>query len=97
MGGLWGVGWVGFGGDCRGFGGLAGGFGGTMFGLDLGAGFAKFTNEVQHSVRVLPWERIINRVPLKNDVRFPDYRPRDTQSAKSRQVWIARHQRLLEN
>ena len=29
--------------------------------------------------------------PLKRGVRLPDYKPRDTRSAKSRQVWIARH------
>ena len=33
--------------------------------------------------------------PLKSDVKWPDYKPQDTQSAKSRQVWIARHRQLL--
>ena len=59
--------------------------------------FPKFTNEVQHLVKVLPWETNINNSPLKNDVKLPDYVPRDTHSAKSRQVWIARHRRLLES
>ena len=38
--------------------------------------FPKFTNEVQHLVKVLPWETNINNSPLKNDVKFPDYVPR---------------------
>ena len=57
---------------------------------------AKLTNEVQHLVKVLTWEKDIGISPLKNDVKWPVYTVRDTQSAKSRQVWIARHRRLLE-
>ena len=57
----------------------------------------KLTNEVQHFVKVLAWENIMNMSPLKNGVKWPVYVPRDRQSAKSQQVWIARHQQLLEN
>ena len=61
------------------------------------ARFPKLTNEVQHLVKVLAWENIIGMSPLKNGVKWPVYEPRDRQSAKSRQVWIARHQQLLES
>ena len=62
--------------------------GGCAFRRD---GFSKLTNEVQHLVKVLSWERVMDMSPLKRGVRLPDYKPRDTRSAKSRQVWIARH------
>ncbi len=62
---------------------------------DLGP--PKFTNEVQHFVKVLPWDRLIRTSPLKNGVRWPTYVPRATPSAKSRQLWIARHRALLES
>ena len=58
-------------------------------------GFPKLTNEVQHLVKVLSWENIMDMSPLKKGVRLPDYIPWDTQSAKSRQVWIARHRQWL--
>ena len=38
-------------------------------------------------VKVLSWERVMDMSPLKRGVRLPDYKPRDTRSAKSRQVW----------
>ena len=53
--------------------------------------FPKLTNEVQHQVKVLSWEQNIGISPLKSGVKWPVYAPRDTRSAKSRQVWIARH------
>ena len=40
---------------------------------------------------MLPWEDNIGTSPLKSGVKWPVYKRRDTQSAKSRQVWIARH------
>ena len=58
-------------------------------------GFPKLTNEVQHLVKVLSWESIMSMSPLKSGVRLPDYMPWDNQSAKSRQVWIARHRQWL--
>ena len=58
-------------------------------------GFSKLTKEVQHLVKVLSWERVMDMSPLKSDVKWPDYKPRDTRSAKSRQVWIARHLQWL--
>ena len=58
-------------------------------------GFPKFTNEVQHLYKVLLWEADITRSPLKSGVRWPDYKERDVQCVKSRQLWIARHRALL--
>ena len=60
-------------------------------------GSPKFTNEVQHLVKVLPWDATIHNSPLKTAVKWPAYTPRDTLSAKSRQLWIARHRLWLEN
>ena len=57
------------------------------------ARFAGFTNEVQHQIKVLPWDT--HRSPLRNGVRLPAYVPRAPRSGKSLQVWIARHRRLL--
>ena len=54
-------------------------------------GVVRLTNEVQHLVKVLPCEERITNSPLKSGVKWPDYKARDTASAKSRQVWIARH------
>ncbi len=34
---------------------------------------SKFTNEVQHLVKVLSWKKVMDISPLKRDVRFPDY------------------------
>ena len=59
------------------------------------SGFPKFTNEVQHQSRVLPWEKHLRRSPWKSDVRLPVYVPRAPRSGKSQQVWIARHRRWL--
>ena len=58
-------------------------------------GGPKLTNEVQHLVKVLSWEKDMDMSPLKRGVKLPDYKPRDTRSAKSRQVWIARHRQWL--
>ncbi len=55
----------------------------------------KFTNEVQHLVRVLPWDETINRSRLQNGAKLPSYTPPGARSGKSRQLWIARHQRSL--
>jgi len=55
-------------------------------------GFPKFTNEVQHFLdKVLPWDDAMNSFRLKSAVRFPDLAKLGKQSAKSRQLWIARH------
>ena len=58
-------------------------------------GCPKLTNEVQHLVKVLSWEKDMDMSPLKRGVKLPDYKPRDTRSAKLRQVWIARHRQWL--
>ena len=58
-------------------------------------GFPRLTNEVQHLVRVLPWEIDTVTSPLKSGVRLPDYMPRPVRSGRSLQVWIARHRRSL--
>ena len=55
--------------------------------------FAEFTNEVQHQIRVLPWDTDSSR--LRNDARLPAYVPRAPRSGKSLQLWIARHRRWL--
>ena len=55
-------------------------------------GFPKFTNEVQHFLdKVLQWDNAMNSFRLKSAVRFPDLAKPGKQSAKSRQLWIARH------
>ena len=56
-------------------------------------GFPEFTNEVQHQIRVLPWDTDSSR--LRNDARLPAYVPRAPRSGKSLQLWIARHRRWL--
>ena len=40
------------------------------------SGFPEPANEVQHLVRVLPWEPKTSKSPLKNGVRLPDYEQR---------------------
>ena len=40
---------------------------------------------------MLSWERGYGHVTIEERCEWPDYKPRDTRSAKSRQVWIARH------
>ena len=55
-------------------------------------GFPKFTNEVQHFVyKVLRWDNAMDSFRLKSAVSFPDLAKLGKQSAKSRQLWIARH------
>ena len=58
-------------------------------------GYPRLTNEVQHLVRVLPWESVMDMSPLKSGVRLPVYKPRVVRSGRSLQVWIARHRQLL--
>src|SRR5688572_23697333 len=55
-------------------------------------GFPKFTNEVQHFLyKVLQWDDTMDNFRLKNAARFPNLAKLGKQSAKSRQLWIARH------
>ena len=55
-------------------------------------GFPRFTNQVQHFFcKVLQWDDSMNNFRLKNAVEFPDFAKPGKQSAKSRQLWIARH------
>jgi hypothetical protein len=55
-------------------------------------GFPKFTNEVQHFLdKVLRWDDAMNSFRLKSAARFADLAKPGKQSAKSRQLWIARH------
>ena len=61
--------------------------------LREGSGFPEFTNEVQHQIRVLPWDTDSSR--LRNDARLPAYVPRAPRSGRSLQLWIARHRRWL--
>ena len=44
-----------------------------------GPGCPKLTNEVQHLVKVLSWENVMARSPLKSGVRLPAYKPRGVQ------------------
>jgi hypothetical protein len=54
--------------------------------------FPKFTDEVQHFLyKVLRWDDAMDTFRLKSAVSFPDSATPGKQSAKSRQLWIARH------
>jgi hypothetical protein len=55
-------------------------------------GCPKFTNQVQHFLdKVLQWDSSMNNFRWKSAARFPDLAMPGKQSAKSRQLWIARH------
>jgi hypothetical protein len=55
-------------------------------------GNPKFTDQVQHFLdKVLLWDNAMNSFRLNSAVRFPDLAKPGKQSAKSRQLWIARH------
>ena len=43
-------------------------------------GFPRFTNEVQHQLKVVPWELNTARSPLKSGVKWPVFAPRVTAS-----------------
>jgi hypothetical protein len=61
-------------------------------------GSPEFTNEVQHFLlEELPWGGVTASFPLKIDARLPGFLPMAARSGKSRQLWIARHQRFLGN
>src|SRR5207245_11364985 len=54
--------------------------------------FPKFTNEVQHFLyKVLRWDKNMNSFRWNNVARLPGIAKPGKQSAKSRQLWIARH------
>ena len=59
------------------------------------SGRPKLTNEVQHRVKVLSWESVMARSPLKSGVRLPAYKPRGGRSGRSLQIWVARHRPWL--
>ena len=55
-------------------------------------GYPKFTDQVQHFFsKVLRWDDSMNNFRLKTAVEFPVLAKPGKQSAKSRQLWIARH------
>src|SRR5262245_45220636 len=55
-------------------------------------GFPKFTDQVQHFLyKVLRWDRSMNSFHWNNVVPLPGIAKPGKQSAKSRQLWIARH------
>jgi len=56
-----------------------------------GAGSPEFSNEVQHLVRVLEWDRDIDSSVLRRGSSLPGYVPRGSRSGRSLRVWIARH------
>ena len=51
---------------------------------------SEFTNEVQHLTQVLPC-RPTTSFRLRSDVRLPGFAKPGNRSAKSLQLWIARH------
>src|SRR5229473_3414825 len=51
----------------------------------------RLTNEVQHQVKVLRWANIMTTLPWKSAARLPAFAKPANRSAKSRQLWIARH------
>jgi hypothetical protein len=55
------------------------------------AGFPEFTNEVQHQLKVLPWQKDIPSSHWMTGSRLPIFKTRDARSGKSLHVWIARH------
>src|SRR5437773_7570582 len=56
------------------------------------SGCPKFTNEVQHLLyKVLRWDKNMNSFRWNNVARLPGIAKPGKQSAKSRQLWIARH------
>ncbi|SLM46212.1 protein of unknown function [Nitrospira japonica] len=60
--------------------------------MKLSPGFPKFTNEVQHLLdKVLQWDDTMHSSPWKTGVRLPGLATPGKQSAKSQQLWIARH------
>jgi hypothetical protein len=55
-------------------------------------GFPKFTDQVQHFLyKVLQWDKSMNSFHWNNVVPLPGIAKPGKQSAKSRQLWIARH------
>src|SRR6266404_4701335 len=56
-----------------------------------GYGSPKFSNEVQHQIRVLRWTDNMTSFRWKTGVRLPGFMQRAARSGKSRQLWIARH------
>gem|GEM_PF-4589628 len=69
---------------------------GGIEGLVLSAS-SKFTNEVQHQTKVMPWDEHINKSLKVRDIALPIFMKMGSPSAKSLQLWIARHQQLLES
>src|SRR6266571_7700837 len=61
-------------------------------GISQAPGCPKFTNEVQHFLyKVLRWDKNMNSFRWNNVARLPGIAKPGKQSAKSRQLWIARH------
>ena len=63
--------------------------------LPLAPGSPEFTNEVQHLSKVLQWESNMNTCHWMNGAGLPVFMKTGNPSAKSRQLWIARHRRFL--
>src|SRR5215813_747864 len=56
------------------------------------SGYPKFTDQVQHFLcKVLQWDRSMNSFHWNNVAPLPGIAKPGKQSAKSRQLWIARH------
>ena len=58
-------------------------------------GSPEFTNEVQHLSKVLQWESNMSTCHWKTGAGLPVFMKTGNPSAKSLQLWIARHRRFL--
>src|SRR5260370_33986935 len=55
----------------------------------------RLTNEVQHQTKVLLWANFMTTSPSTSAARWPSFAKPANRSAKSRQLWIARHRASL--
>src|SRR5260370_5575778 len=55
----------------------------------------EFTNEVQHQLKVLQWANTMVTSRSKSGARLPSFTKPANRSARSRQLWIARHRACL--
>src|SRR5882724_3092774 len=58
-------------------------------------GSPELSNEVQHQIKVLPWNENTTSFRWKTAVRLPRFVARGVRFGKSLQVWIARHRPSL--
>src|SRR3954453_13691856 len=58
-------------------------------------GSREFANEVQHQLTVLPWDASTTSSRSTTGAPLPAFTPKAARSARSLQIWIARHRRSL--